>query len=46
MKPLWPHTFAWIVAVVVAVLLALSVAEVQLLPFGFELVPHGSEAPR
>jgi len=45
MKPLWTQTLAWIVAIVIAILLALAGSE----PFGpgsIELLPHGWEAPR
>jgi hypothetical protein len=45
MKPLWAQTLAWLAAVVVALLLALSG------PDGFESwqpepIPHGATAPR
>ena len=45
MKPLWTPTIAWIVAIVIAILLALAGPE----PFGpapADLLPHGSTAPR
>lgn len=45
MKPLWTQTLAWIVAIVIAVLLALVGSE-PLGPGSMDLVPHGSETPR
>ena len=45
MKPLWTQTLAWIVAIVIAILLALAGSE-PLGPGAMDLVPHGSETPR
>ncbi len=44
MKQLWWHTLAWVVAILVAVLLALAGPDGG---SGFDLqVPHGALAPR
>ena len=45
MKPLWIQTLAWIVAILVAVLLALAGPEGGNGSGDFQL-PHGANAPR
>jgi hypothetical protein len=45
MKPLWAQTLAWIVAIVIAILLALAGPDAAG-PGFTDLVPHGSQAPR
>lgn len=45
MKPLWAQTFAWIVAVAIALLFALGNPEGHFMALE-DLLPHGSETPR
>lgn len=45
MKPLWTQTLAWIVAIVIAILLALATPDVAHVP-ATDLVPQGSTMPR
>lgn len=45
MKPLWTPTIAWIVAIVIAILLALAGPD-TFGPAPADLLPHGSSAPR
>ena len=45
MKPLWTQTLAWIVAIVIAVLLAIANPEPTSIDPG-DLLPQGSTTPR
>jgi hypothetical protein len=45
MKPLWVQTLLWILAILAALLLALVGPEGSG-SHGFDLIPHGANAPR
>jgi hypothetical protein len=46
MKPLWTPTLAWLAAVVVALLLALTGPDGFYSPLWPDPIPHGAVAPR
>lgn len=46
MKPLWTQTLAWIVAIVIAVLLAFASPDSPPNSTSMDLIPHGSQTPR